>query len=621
MMIVKKILLSLCLAAVLSLPAQANWNDAESTPIWRSLKFGIYLHNAWGGEAYTLTRYPDLTVPKSIDEVADDFDVDQFVKDIQSFDPEYIVFTAWHASMNPIFPNKAMDKWRGKGHTAKRDLMGEVIAALRPTGIKFVMYLHPSDGHDMSKEDQALLGWNESFDQGTNWKPGNYVKWNNFMNEVFDELCAKYGQDIVAFWVDGGWQRVDRERLKKTARKYNPKAEFVSGWDNAGWCRQFNQISPPDPAKGVPVSIPHDADTWPSLRNNANLLQGGCWWTTGGTAKVSPVGMLRYTVLQVSGNTGGGGIGWAAGNYTDGTWEPQVKEYLTMLGQLMKPIEESIKNTRPSTSYLTPQGTRIATLEHGIVATRSADDAYEYIHVLVPPIDANQGYQHFIELPVPEDYKKFTKAVMLRTGRAAKVTQTDKGLRIDIPWLDAWDPIDTVIKLTVKPGFGLVSREKAISMSGEDVPGWPRSGAVDGDRETGWSSQVAMDTKPWITVDLEDRVNMERVHLFSRVLKDKVGYCFPVDFTFSVSDDGKNFRDVLSIKDHKIEVNDDTAKDEKLLNGVISKTGRKLSADYPQYFKLPKGSVGRYLRITGDKLKDENRMQFTELEVFGSEQK
>jgi hypothetical protein len=40
---------------------------------------------------------------------------------------------------------------------------------------------------------------------------------------------------------------------------------------------------------------------------------------------------------------------------------------------------------------------------------------------------------------------------MLRSGREAKLTQDAKGVRINVG-LDAWDPIDTVIKLSVQPG-------------------------------------------------------------------------------------------------------------------------------------------------------------------------
>ena len=159
-------------------------------------------------------------------------------------------------------------------------------------------------------------------------------------------------------------------------------------------------------------------------------------------------------------------------------------------------------------------------------------------------------------------------------------------------------------------------------MSAEEVPGWGLSRAVDGDMGSGWSSEVARGAhKPWIILDLQESVSIERVHLFGRVFQNKVGHCFPSDFTFSVSDDGKQFRDVLSVKDHTINVADDVAKDDKLLNGVISESGSHLSSDFPQYFTLPKGTNGRYFRVTGDKLKDEMRMQFTEIEVFGQKVK
>jgi hypothetical protein len=425
----------------------------EENPVFKSVKYGIFVHHAWGGTAYPLTLHPDRKVPKSIDEVADSFDIKRFVKDLQDFNCEYISFTAWHACMNPIFPSKAMDKWRGPGHAAKRDVMGELIKELRPTGIKLFLYVHPSDGHDMLKEDQDKLGWNN---EDPNKKDATFEKWNDFINEVFDEMCAKYGKDVCGYWIDGGWGRIDVKRFKETIWKYNPKAEFVFGMDNAGWCNQFNRKIPPAPEQGIPAATPNNADTWPCFSQNVNLLQGGCWWSTGGWARISPEHMLRYTVLQAGGNTDGGGTGWAADPYTDGTWEPMVREYFVMLGQLIKPIEEAIKNTRPSKSFVTPQGSRIATLPKGCVATTSADGAYEYIHVLRPPRDGERQIPG-LELPVPADGRRFGKAVMLRSGHAASLTQDEKGVHIGVPSRDAWDPIDTVIKLTVEPGVAPAS--------------------------------------------------------------------------------------------------------------------------------------------------------------------
>ena len=120
---------------------------AEDNPAWKTSKFGIFIHHAWGGSARELTRNADLSIPKSIDEITDVYDIQLLVKDLQSFNSEYVVFTCWHAQMNPIFPSAAMDKWRGQGHCARRDVIGELIKELKPTGIKLLLYVHPSAGH------------------------------------------------------------------------------------------------------------------------------------------------------------------------------------------------------------------------------------------------------------------------------------------------------------------------------------------------------------------------------------------------------------------------------------------------------------------------------------------
>ncbi len=629
----------ICCSAMGALLATVTQAGAgEENPVWKSSKFGIFIHHAWGGNARKLTLHPDLSVPKSIDEVADTFDIKRFVKDLQTFNPEYIIFTCWHAEMNPIFPSAAMDKWRGKGHCAQRDVLAELINELKPTGIKLFLYIHPSDGHDMSKENQELLGWNEStLTPPARWAPGTFVKWNNFINEVFDEMGAKYGKDVLGYWVDGSWNKVDRERLKKTILKHNPNAEFFSGLDMGGWCYKLNQLCPPDPKNGIPAATPQNSDTWPCFEANNNLLQGGSWWTTGGWARISPEKMLRYTVLQAGGNTDGGGVAWAADTFTNGTWEPMVREYFVMLGQLIKPIEESIKNTRPSTSYITRQGSRIATLPQGIVATMSVDGAYEYIHVLRAPTGTEettrQKYQQVLQLPPPADFKKFTKAVMLRSGREATLTQDAKGVRINVG-RDAWDPIDTVIKLSVQQGFGLQSRGKTLAMSGPETAGGSLKNAVDGNLNTGWSSEPAKAGEtPWLQIDLGDAVTIERLHLIPFVKGDTVGYNFPMDFEVSVSSDGNGFTPVLSVKDYTVksmrssktdQVWDPDLNDyrkakagEETGDLSLSGSGKKSPADYPQHFFLPEGTKGRYVKITGTKLKDENRMQFMEVEVYG----
>jgi len=415
---------------------------AEENPAFKKLKYGFFAHHGWGGKAYPLTKHPDLSVPKTIDEVGDGFDAEKFANDVAGFKVEYVVFTAWHADMNVMFPSQAMDKWRGPGHATKRDVIGEMVKAFKAKGIPVFLYIHTSDGHDMQPADQERLGWNESTNvaPADAWAPGKYVRWNNFMNEIFDEMGSRYAKDVVGYWIDGGWGRCDQERLKKTLWKHNPMAEFVSGMDCAdpvgAWVRY------------APIAY-SDVNTWPGWECQVGILQGGLWWSTGGTAKLSPEHIVKYTILQAGINTQGGGACWAADPYTDMTWEPDVKEYLTMAGALLEPIAESVKNTYASAAFPTPQGSKIVNLTNGIVATRSTDGAFEYVHVLRPPAVGAflKEHERVLKLPPPKDGSRFSDAVMLRSGRKATLKQEEQGVTIRVPWQDTWHPIDTVIKL------------------------------------------------------------------------------------------------------------------------------------------------------------------------------
>ena len=89
---------------------------------------------------------------------------------------------------------------------------------------------------------------------------------------------------------------------------------------------------PAEPKNGIPSATPSDADTWPCFESNVNLLEGGCWWSTGGAAKG-----IAGQYAQIHGAAGGMQYqGWrnrmGGGSYTDGNWEPNVREYFVMFG-------------------------------------------------------------------------------------------------------------------------------------------------------------------------------------------------------------------------------------------------------------------------------------------------
>jgi hypothetical protein len=595
-MIIKQGIFGLVCLALIGSSLQA----AEENPVFKTLKYGLFCHYGWGGTAYALTRNPDLSVPRSVDEVADALDVQKFADDVASFKVEYVVFTAWHASMNPMFPSKVMEKWRGPGHDAKKDVIGELAKALKAKGILLYLYVHPSDGQDMLPEDQDRLGWNES--EGA-WATDKYKRWNDFMNQMFDEMGARYGNEIKGYWVDGGWERIDQERLKKTVWKYNPQAEFVSGMDCA------------DPVAAWKIYAPvvyRDVNTWPGWECQVGILEGGCWWSTGGTARLSPEEMLKYTVLEAGVNTQGGGACWAAGPYTGGTWEPNVKQYLTDLGALLEPIAQSVKSTYASSAFPTPQGTKIASLPYGIVATRSADGRNEYIHVLRPPGSGifATDQDRILHLPAPKDGQRFSSAVMLRTGRTAVLKQDEKELSIAVPWEDAcWDPVDTIIKLTSQPGYGNLAAGKSVSASSAHKD-WPAANLVDGDKNSGWSTDGS-ENPAWVVVDLGKSMPIQRIHLYPRISNGIVGYNFPVDFSIQVSEDNASWKTVVSKSNYTC------TKQKENPDGAISKMSVDATSGDMQAFPLSAPIDARYVRIEATRLKDENYMQLMEIEVYG----
>lgn len=146
---------------------------------------------------------------------------------------------------------------------------------------------------------------------------------------------------------------------------------------------------------------------------------------------------------------------------------------------------------------------------------------------------------------------------------------------------------------------------KTATMSGPETPGWPLSYLLDGDKNRGWSAEkVKPGELSRVAIDLGEIFGIEDIELYPRVLGDKVGYNFPLDFIIEVSDQGKNYKEVLTLKDYKIDV-------------TANKTGALLPENYPQKFVLPEGISGRYVRITGTKLDGDNQMQIMEASVYG----
>ncbi len=410
-------------------------------------KYGLFVHYAHYAQGkYPVTLNRDGSAPTDLDDLANRFDVAAFVRDVESFGVEYLIFTAWHAGMNLLYPSDCMNRWR-RGHCAKRDVIRELIAAMKKTKVRLYLYTHPADGHDFTAEDQSLTGWDD--------KTGGYERWNRFIGEVYAELTERYGHDVEGYLFDSMWpEQVNRLQLRNTIIARKPDAVLLALIE-ANECCDFG-------SKEVPVpswfdfdgnTATDDPDTWPSYRRLVCMVQGSEWWAAGlGVAKYPPEVLLRYTVLQAGTASESAGVAWAAGPYPEGGWEPGVAEGFCALNALLRPIAESVKGVHASRSFVTQERSCIPDLPWGGVATESTDGRYTYIHVLRPPAD------RLLHLPIPADGKTFASATLLRNGHRVMLVQDRDGLDLILADGDAWDTLDTVIRLetastrSVSPG-------------------------------------------------------------------------------------------------------------------------------------------------------------------------
>jgi alpha-L-fucosidase len=437
-------------------------NNKALEPTWETMKYGLFVHYVFGGEFGGMTPIgKNGGFPANIDEFAENFDVEKFADDVHSMGFEYVIFTAWHANMGVLYPSKVMADYGFDQHdhfTTKRDLLGDLIEALDKRDIKFAIYTYIFVGHDFHPEgtgyymynnkdgiitdDMVRSGYVEAVE-------GNSQKWDDFICAVFDEMSTRYGDKVSAYWFDGSWVPwVDKQRIMETIWKTNKNAAMVAnGTPDHGMPFCSKEVASPEGKDyGFQSDYPpvknNDVTTWPAYERNIALIQGGNWWaSTAGSPKFSAETIYRFTVLEAGVNTGGG-VSWSFSPFVDGTWEGNMLEVMRKVNSYLDPIAESVKNTHPSSSFVTREGSKISTLDNGFVATRSANGNYEYIHVL------NKRSENFILLPESADDRIYEKAVLLPGEKKVGIYKLHKGYVVVLPNDEYWDSLNTVIRLT-----------------------------------------------------------------------------------------------------------------------------------------------------------------------------
>jgi hypothetical protein len=421
---------------------------------YKRKSYGFFVHYVWS-YSRVMTTYRDGTAPSSIDELANAFDAEQFAEDMAKTGVEYVIFTAWHDGMNLLYPSERICKYRdpSRKHYSDRDVIRDLIDALEPKGIPLILYCHPVVGHRFTPEDQERTGFNDGAD--------GYGRWNDFTNDIFDEFCDRYGDQVMGYWLDGvfrKWRKgvnltertvmIDRRRLWRTITKHHPNPVLVF---NSGTLKQppyahVKHYAPLFPFKFVEVTwfYPDSHEDWPCATKQLGMhFDGGYVADSRKGLKectVNVAAIQEFTLFQASKSTDGG-TAWSAGCFAGpgDIWEPNVLESMIKANEFFAPIRESLCNALPSASYVTPDEATIKSLPQGCSATQSADWRYTYLHIFKPP----EGRR--LQLPVPEDGATFIRATRLRTGEPVKLVQDETGVSLTIA--GSWDPAVTVLKL------------------------------------------------------------------------------------------------------------------------------------------------------------------------------
>lgn len=444
-------------ACLISLLALLH-TSAHANPDFLKSKYGFFVHYVWaGGGGLTLKR--DGTPPASFEELANGFDAKGFANDMEAWGVEYVIFTAWHANINPLFPSETMRKWGMANHTCERDVLRDLIDACKAKGITVVLYTHPRDGHDLHGEDRIRTGWGAAkgiHPGDPDWKEFDYEKWNDFTNELYAELVDRYGKDITGLFLDEGSSAgdshrvVDYPRLRETIKSRAPHLVLQQNY--------YGTVYSCD----VGVKEYHhwqqfenrDGGAWPAWDLPVASVFATTWWAakpaTENTVVYSAEDMFRYTVLQAGANTLGGGMQWAAGPYPGGGWEPGVAETMAKFAAYLKPVAPSIKGTVASAAFPTQKGAALKNIGWGVravewgVATDSPDQSITYLHILNPPQEKR------LRIGMPANGARFEKASLLPSGKSVALEMDKAGYLITLPADESWNPVHTAIRLDRK---------------------------------------------------------------------------------------------------------------------------------------------------------------------------
>ncbi len=190
---------------------QQQAKQMRSDTAWmRRAKYGLQFH-------WTSQSVPRHGARKKYADAVSDFPVEKFAQIVKDSGAGYVIITTSNAEHYFPAPIKAIDRIL-PGRTTERDLVRDWIDALRPHGIRLILYYHC--GHDDWKNPD---GWWRH----TGYDSKNPQKFLDNWCSIVSEVGNRYGKGLAGWYYDDACVyyplNPDFRRLTAAAKAGNPE--------------------------------------------------------------------------------------------------------------------------------------------------------------------------------------------------------------------------------------------------------------------------------------------------------------------------------------------------------------------------------------------------------------
>ncbi|MCX5339514.1 discoidin domain-containing protein [Streptomyces atratus] len=522
---VRMLLVVALLLGALSLqaPARAELQNPRQDFL-RSATAGLFLH--WGER--TAPAHTDCADWES-DVTSGGWNPDYWVTEAQKLHAQYLVLATFHSRLSYARP------WPSSipgSCSTERDFLGETIAAAKAKGLRTILYMtddpkwHNEGGHEWL--DSAAYSAYKGGSVDLTTRDG----FGEFSYDNFFEVMDRY-PDLGGFRIDNDnayWESHDlyaqiyRKRPHYTISNNNedtPIMDMVSNEQKTGMTPSY------DYPQAVYTAQPRLTEA------DFKLPSTGAWWYDGSDPAVD----RKLTLGRLITNAGSSVKALMAETaQVNGVFPANQAAFNTFADSFLDPIRESLHGVEGG-------GYMYGGLKpgfwndgaHGVTTVNRAHPDLSYIHVLTPPSTST--------LKIRDNGYRVKRVTNLRTGARVRFEQSEGTL--SLTGLGAWDPYDTVFKVTTAGRTGIIAPSSYTMTAGASAPGHAAAAAADGSYLTYWDNGKSLPAR--LDYDLGSAGKVRYIGINQR--EDSVSYARSdteqsariKDYSVYVSSDGTDW--------------------------------------------------------------------------------